>query len=134
MALTPKRDKFCRVYVETDNASEAYRSAFDAKNMKAETIHKRASELLKDGDVKGRIDELRAKHMKRHELTIDDLIRELEEARKVALEADTAQASAAISATMGKAKLLGFGSEKIDHNLTGKIDLVKRIVVDDKNA
>ncbi len=41
-ALTPKQDAFCLAYLETSNASEAYRRAYDAKCMKDETIAKRA--------------------------------------------------------------------------------------------
>ena len=41
--------------------SDAYREAFDAENMKPETIHKRASELMGNGEVTGRVQELRSK-------------------------------------------------------------------------
>ena len=38
-ALTLKQEKFCHYYVDTDgNASEAYRMAYDAAKMKAESI------------------------------------------------------------------------------------------------
>lgn len=58
MALTPKKEAFCLAYLETGNASKAYRRAYSAEKMKPETIHKRASELLADGEVAGRIAEL----------------------------------------------------------------------------
>ena len=44
---------------------------------------------------------------------MDDLIRELEEARTAALTADSVQSAAAVSATMGKAKLLGMLVENV---------------------
>lgn len=56
--LTAKQENFCLAYLETGNASEAYRRAYSAEKMKPETIHKRASELLADGEVSGRIAEL----------------------------------------------------------------------------
>ena len=59
MALTQKQENFCLKYVETGNASEAYRFAYRADKMKAETIHKRASELVSDREVAGRIEELK---------------------------------------------------------------------------
>ena len=31
--LTEKQEAFCRAFVETGNASEAYRRSYDAKNM-----------------------------------------------------------------------------------------------------
>ncbi len=112
--LTQKQENFCLAYIETGNASEAYRSAYNAENMKSETIHVKACELLKKGNVAVRVDELRTKAIKRNEITVDDLVKELENARIAALTSETVQASAAISATMGKAKLLGLGVEKVD--------------------
>ncbi len=58
MALTPKQERFCLAYLETGNASEAYRRAYDAENMKPETIIKRASELLDNREIAGRLEEL----------------------------------------------------------------------------
>lgn len=58
MALTPKQENFCLAYLETGNASEAYRRSYDAENMKPETINKRASELLDNGEIAGRLAEL----------------------------------------------------------------------------
>lgn len=57
--LTQKQERFALAYIETGNASEAYRKAYDASRMKPETINKRASELLADGAVTGRVGELR---------------------------------------------------------------------------
>jgi len=57
--LTQKQETFCLAYIETGNASEAYRKAYNAGRMKAETIHARASELMADGRVTVRIGELR---------------------------------------------------------------------------
>ena len=37
MSLTPKQEAFCLAYMETGNASEAYRRAYDADNMKPAT-------------------------------------------------------------------------------------------------
>lgn len=58
MALTPKQENFCLAYLETGNASEAYRRAYDAENMKASTIHSRASELLDNSEIAARLEEL----------------------------------------------------------------------------
>ncbi|MDG6264490.1 terminase small subunit, partial [Glaesserella parasuis] len=48
-----------------------------------------------------------------HKLTVDDLLDELEVAREKALERE--QLSVAVSATMGKAKLLGLDKQVINH-------------------
>jgi len=64
--------------------------------------------------VFARIAELRKEHREKHKLTVDDLLKELEDNRKAALEAEIVQSSAATAATMGKAKLLGLDKQIID--------------------
>lgn len=118
MALTQKQENFCLKYVECGNASEAYRHAYNANGMKQTSIAVKASELLSDGNVSVRVEELRMEAAQRHRLTVDDLLNELEEARIAALTAETVQASAATGATMGKAKLLGLDKQIIDHQST----------------
>ena len=114
--LTPKQEKFCQVYIETGNASEAYRQAYNAEKMRPDTVNNKAYGLLQKGGIRARLDELRAEHKKRHEITVDTLVAELEEARKLAFETD--KAAAAVSATMGKAKLLGLVVDKQETAIT----------------
>jgi hypothetical protein len=63
--LTAKQDKFARLVAEGKTQADAYREAYNASNMKPETIHKRASELFLDGVVAGRIDELKKEFTKK---------------------------------------------------------------------
>lgn len=119
MALTPKQEAFALAYVETGNASEAYRRAYNAGKMKPDSVNRKAKELLDNGKITARVAELQAGHADRHKLTVDDLLRELEEARQAALTAETAQSSAAVAATMGKAKLLGMDKQVIEHSGPG---------------
>jgi len=110
-ALTLKQEKFVQAYIETGNASEAYRQAYDVSpTSKPNTVEKRACELLKNGKVAGRVAELQATHQQRHEITVDTLVAELEEARALAIK--TEAPSAMVSATMGKGKLLGLIVDK----------------------
>ncbi|KMK17787.1 terminase [Pluralibacter gergoviae] len=113
--LTIKQEAFCQAYIETGNASEAYRKAYAADRMKPESVNRKAKELLDNGKIAARIVALQGEHRQRHNLTVDDLLIELEEARRAALDSDTAQASAAVGATMGKAKLLGLDKLIVDH-------------------
>lgn len=62
--LTPKQEAFCQAFIETGNASEAYRRAYNAEKMKAETINVKACELLKNGKVAVRVEQLQAKAKK----------------------------------------------------------------------
>ena len=110
--LTQKQENFCLAYVETGNASEAYRRAYDASNMSQGVINNKASLLLAKGDIRVRLEQLQQAAQQRHQLTVDDLLNELEEARQIAMGGERPQCAAAVSATMGKAKLLGFDSPK----------------------
>lgn len=116
--LTIKQETFCFAYVETGNASEAYRQAYDASGMKPATINRKAKALLDNEKIAAKIAELRAKAAARNEITVDDLVDELEYARNQAFGQGTPQVSAAVTATMGKAKLLGLISDKTE--ITGK--------------
>ena len=112
--LTIKQDAFARAYVETGNASEAYRRAYDSSKMKPASVNESASRLLADVKIAARLAELREPIMQRHNVTVDSLVFELEEARQAALSAETPQSSAAVAATMGKAKLCGLDKQVID--------------------
>jgi phage terminase small subunit len=113
--LTAKQENFCLAYLETGNASEAYRKAGYSPKMSDATVHEAACRLLKNSKVVARLQELRKPIMDRHNITIDDLIAELDENRMAALTAETVQSSAATAATMAKAKLLGFDKQILVH-------------------
>jgi phage terminase small subunit len=75
--LTLKQEQFCQAYIQNGgNASEAYRTAYNAEDMKPEVIHVKACELLKSGKVSVRIDELKDDILSRHQVTIDRVINE----------------------------------------------------------
>ena len=138
-ALTPKQEAFARAYVETGNASEAYRRAYDvAPDCKPETIWSNACQLLSDTKVSQRVMELQSAARERLMVTVESLTRELDEARALAL-ADPKGAAAAVSATMGKAKLHGLLTDKLE--ATGKdggpietIARIERVIVNGKNT
>ena len=75
--LTPKQDAFALAFIETGNASEAYRQSYDASAMNDNTVGKAAHELLKNPKVAARIEELRAEHRERHKVTVDRIVEEL---------------------------------------------------------
>jgi phage terminase small subunit len=104
-SLTPKQERFAQTYVETGNATEAYRRHYSTENMSLNAQYVEACRLLKHPKVSLRIKELNEHHAERHNISIDSLTEELEEARSVAEK--TESAAAMVSATMGKAKLHG---------------------------
>lgn len=65
MSLTTKQEIFVQRLIEGNSQREAYRFAYNAKNMKDETIDKRASELFSKGEIKGRYQELLEEHKKK---------------------------------------------------------------------
>lgn len=107
--LTIKQEAFCQRYIETGNASEAYRQAYDAERMKPESINRKAKELTDNGKIAARLDEMRQGLAKAHGVTIASLLGELEEARIVAKGRE--QGAAMVAATMGKAKLAGLDKD-----------------------
>jgi phage terminase small subunit len=116
LKLTPKQEKFCLKYIETGNATEAYYAAYDAEGSKPITANRRAKELLDNSKIAARVRALQAMHVERHIVTVDSITTELEEARQIAIT--TKQSSAAVSASLGKAKLHGLIVDKGE--LTGK--------------
>ena len=120
MNLTVKQENFCTAYIEIGNASEAYRRSYNAGNMKPETINREAKELLDTPKITTRVDELRAAHAERHNITVDSLTIEYEAARILAKE--NKQPAAMVSATTGKARLHGLIIDKQEH--TGTVSLL----------
>ena len=114
--FSDKMEKFCLAYVETANAAESYRIAYNTEKMAEKTIQREGYNLLQRPQIQERLEELRGQVMDRHQITVDTLLMELEEARRLALT--TKKAAAAVTATMGKAKLLGLDKQIVE--VTGK--------------
>jgi phage terminase small subunit len=79
-----------------------------------------ASRLTANDSIRSRVAELQAKVAKKVEVTVESLADELEAARSGAM--GEKQFSAAVSASLGKAKLFGLGSET--RKLTGTLQVV----------
>ena len=108
LRLTPKQEKFCLEYLTTGKASEAYRLAFDARNMKPETISVRASEMLKKSKIAVRIAELKRPAEEKAIITYESHLKRLEELSRGAESAE--QFSAAINAEIHRGKAAGLYS------------------------
>jgi phage terminase small subunit len=112
--LTPKQEKFAQVYVQTSNASEAYRQAYDCKKISNAAIAVEGCRLLDNPDVALMVKTLREEIKAKHSMTVDDIIRELEEARAMAMTGERPQTASMVAATMGKAKVLGLIVDKAE--------------------
>lgn len=111
--MTPKQEKFCQRYVELGNASEAYRQSYNASGMSSASVNRKAKELLDNGKIAARLQELGAMHLEKHGETVESIARMLKEDRAFAVEC--AKPSAAVSASMGLAKLYGLLTDKHEH-------------------
>ena len=122
MKLTQKQEKFAQLYVELGNASEAYRQAYPgSEKWKDNTIWPRSSNLLNSSKVHARVEQIQAEAKERNAVTVDSILAELEEARVAALGAKFPQSSAAVSASVAKARLCGLIVDKQERKVTSKI-------------
>lgn len=118
--MTPKQEAFARAYVETGNASEAYRKAGYSQAQSADAIHQNACKLLTK--VMPRVEQLQQKVIERHDVTIDTIAGMLKEDRELARSSK--QSGPAVTATMGLAKLYGLITDKRELTVkTGAEDL-----------
>lgn len=114
MTLTAKQEAFCLAYLETGNASEAYRQAYNAERMKPETVNRTAKELLDNPKITARLNELRAPVVERAQYTLEQHLERLRMLSEAAEQAN--QFSAAIAAETNRGKAAGFYTEKHEHS------------------
>jgi phage terminase small subunit len=119
--LTQKQESFCLTYIETGNASEAYRRAYSVENMKPETVNRNAKALMDSSKISTRVAELQAANAVLHEITVESIRVMLMEDRAFARKCKTP--GAAVTATMGLAKLYGHLTEKVDARIAGIIGM-----------
>jgi len=110
MNLTPKQEAFCQAIVAGENQSEAYRIAYDAKNMAPATVNKRAYDLMRNGYVTGRVKELRAPVVEAVRYGLNEAMGEAEKALTMAQA--QGNTSVMVAATALRAKLSGLLAEK----------------------
>jgi phage terminase small subunit len=108
--LTPKQEAFSLAYIETGNASEAYRQAYNAENMKPETVNRNAKALLDNNKIATRVEELQAEHQERHNITVDGLTDGLQKVHDASYEAG--QFTVARESLMNQARLHGLLVDK----------------------
>ena len=74
MKLSVKQGNFCNYYIECGNASEAYRRAYSCSNMKDESIHRKAIELLNNGKITARVKGLQEELKKKSDITKEEVL------------------------------------------------------------
>ena len=126
--LTPKQENFCLAYLETGNASEAYRRAYDVSNMKPESVNRLAKAQLENVKIASRIEELRAPIREKAMLTLESHLARLEELSRRAEEAE--QFGPAITAETNRGKAAGLYTDKVDVTSNGGSIAPTRIVIE----
>lgn len=117
--LTPKQENFCIAYLETGNASEAYRRSYSAERMKTDTINRKAKDLLNNGKIAARLSELRAPAVAKAQMTVEQHLADLQRLRDLAEASE--KYGPAVTAEMARGKVSGFYVEKVDVNVTGNL-------------
>jgi phage terminase small subunit len=107
---------FCLAYIETGNASEAYRRAYDAENMKENSINVNASKLLADANIALRIAALREPVIAKAQITLEQHLSDLKRLRDLAEASE--KFGPAVQAEMARGKASGLYVDK--QELTGK--------------
>lgn len=75
--LTIKQERFINIYLETGNASEAYRQAYSCERMKETTVTVKASESLRNGKVAVRLGEIQRELKKTSDIRKESILEEL---------------------------------------------------------
>ena len=115
--LTPKMERFAQEVASGKSQAEAYRIAYDAKNMGANTIHSKASILMADDRVRARVDEIRMPVIQSKRLTLENHLEDLKALRNMAIK--EGKLSAAINAEIARGKAAGVAIERleVEHNI-----------------
>ena len=121
--LTAKKQRFIDAYVAGNSAAAAARMAGYAES----TARQWAYRLLTEDDrVKAEVERLQAETRERNAITVDSMVKQLEEDRQFARE--TENTTAAVRASEIKAKLSGLLHDKVKveatvtHNLADDLD------------
>lgn len=102
-----RHERFAQEMAKGKSATEAYAKAGYRGDRTA------ASRLSTNVNVQARLSELQAKAAEKAVVTVEDIARQLDEDRAFARESGAA--AAAVSATLGKAKVLGLIVEKSEN-------------------
>lgn len=125
MGLTPKQEKFAQCVADGMTQADAYRAAYNAGKMKAETVQRNACALLKDSKVSTRVNALKSELANKALWTREDSVLTL---AAIARNGE-AKAAEIVSAIKELNLMHGFNAP-IDINLGGKVvNVIERQIV-----
>ncbi|MCA3080413.1 MAG: terminase small subunit [Rhodocyclaceae bacterium] len=125
----PRHERFAQELAKGKTQEQAY---IDAGYSEVGARANASACIIANHNIMKRVAELQERGAIRVELTLADIIAEIEQARVMALAAETVQASAAVSASKAKAELLGLGAaKKIDIGGSEnpvQLEIVRRVI------
>jgi phage terminase small subunit len=134
--LTQRQEDFCLAYIESANASEAYRKVYSTKRMKPETVNNSAFKMLQKGDIVARIASIRESAAEKASMTLESHLSDLKNLRDAAM--NDGKWAAAVTAEVSRGKAAGLYVEKVelsgDKNNPLQVQLIKRTIIDPKNG
>ena len=109
--LNQRQEQFCREYVTDLNATRAYKAVY--KNVKSDdAARSAAARTLSKVYIRNFVEALKAKTGKKLEITAEKVLRDIEEARLLALSMN--KTGDAIKASELQGKYLGMWKEKVE--------------------
>ena len=122
--LTPKQEAFAIAVASGMTQADAYRSAYNVKpETKPEVTQVKASQLMADGKIRVRVEELKKPIIEAAGITLESHLARLEHLGKKAEKAESY--TAAISAEVARGKVAQLYTERVEH--TGNFSIGVRI-------
>ena len=136
--LTEQQNKFVMAWANCRKPIEAYKQAYDCKNMNANTIYVEASRLMKNPKIAPWIEYIEESSQKvaieELNYSIRDCFDEVNEMKKIALEckdkSGNPNVNAAIKAVELKGKLAGHFDKDDKEATTSQVTVMNNVVVD----
>lgn len=122
--MSPKQEHFAQCIADGMTQADAYRTAYDASNMKDSSIHVNASKLMADAKVMQRVAELKAKLASKALWTREMSVKGLVSAYKVAQNANN---SSGMTAAIKELNAMHGFNEPSKLELTGGLDMVNKV-------
>lgn len=125
--LTPKQENFVIAYLETGNASEAYRRAYNASGSSDPVINVNANKLLNNTKIAIRIAELRKPVIEQVQITLKNHLDKLAELRDKADASEKWQAAIVAEVARGKASGLYVEKQEIKHEGFVEVNIAPKL-------
>ena len=104
--LTPKQEAFAQAVASGMNQADAYRAAYNVREgTKDSTVIEKGSRLMADGNIRARVEELRAPVVEKVRMTLEGHLNDLLRLRNMAAKAG--QFGSAVTAEIARGKAAG---------------------------